>query len=277
MHDSVHVSRRHILSQVMDTLILKVHGSGYDSALQGLHMETAWMDVDLPCGNKPGADSTAVIFGSPQPSQNEADESACQAVLNYYCNARDVTIDDFSHSVLKMKQEELDASKFFCGAMQDKVVRLVLECDVALAAVQSNKQNTDVKVNGLSETFIKKKQDQLNNDFFYEILQEEVSNLLKDHNTQKQCYNSMIHGIAGICDSFGDLLPLTKVDTDQTISEYSDTGFIYSGSKTDPSRIDQLALALLKILRDAIIYETKHTATPYCTLLNFCYSVCLYS
>ena len=113
MHDSVHVSRRLIRNQVMDTLKLKVHGSGYDSALQGLHMETAWMDVDLPCGNKPGANSTAIIFGSPQPSHNEADESACQAVLNYYCNAREVTIDDFSHSVLKMKQEELDASNFF--------------------------------------------------------------------------------------------------------------------------------------------------------------------
>jgi len=91
--------------------------------------------------------------------------------------------------------------------MQDKMVCLVLERDAALAAVQNHKQNTDVKVNGLSETFIKKKQDQLNNDF-YEILQEEVSNLLKDRNTQKQRYNSMIHGIAGICDSFGDLLPL---------------------------------------------------------------------
>ena len=165
---------------------------------------------------------------------------------------------------------------FFCGAMQDKMVRLVLERDAALAAVQSNKQNTDVKVNGLSETLIKKKQDQLNNDF-YEILQEKVSNLLKDCNIQKQRYNSIIHGIAGICDSFGDLLALTKVDSDQTISEYSDTGFIYSGSKTNPSRIDQLALALLKILRDAIIYETKHTTTPYCTLLNSCYNICLYS
>jgi len=142
-------------------------------------------------------------------------------------------------------------------------MRLLLERDAAMAVVKNHNANIEVKVQPLSETFIKKKQDQLNNDFFYEILQDEVSNLLKDRNTQKQRYNSMIHGIAGICDSFGDLLALTKVDSDQTISEYSDTGFIYSGSKTNPSRIDQLALALLKILRDAIIYETKHTTTPY--------------
>ena len=185
MHDSVHVSRRLIRNQVMDTLKLKVHGSGYDSALQGLHMETAWMDVDLPCGNKPGANSTAVIFGSPQPFHNEADESACQAVLNYYCSARNVIIDDFSRSILKAKQEELDASNFFCAAMQDKIVRLVLERDAAVAALQKHSDNTDIKVHSLSETFIKKKQDQLNNDCFYEILQDKITNLLRDRGVQK--------------------------------------------------------------------------------------------
>ncbi|KAG2556750.1 hypothetical protein PVAP13_8NG264200 [Panicum virgatum] len=263
MHSGVRVSRRLILSQVMDGLKLKVHSSGYDSTLQGLNMETAWMHVDLPCGNKPGPDSTTVIFGSPQPSQSEADESACQAVLSYYCNARDVSIDDFSHNVLKLKQEELDASKFFCGAMQDKVVRLVLERDAALAAVQSHIQSTDVKLHGLSETFIKKKQDELNNDFFYEILQDKVTDLLRDRNIQRERYNNLVHGLAAICDSFSDLLPLKRLDVDQTISEFSDTGFIFSGSATNPTRINQLALSLLKILREGIIYEIKHATTPY--------------
>ena len=113
VQDSVYIPRHFILKQVMDNLNLKVHSSGYDSSFQAINMETAWLDVDLPCGNKPGADSTTVIFGNPKSSKYEAAESACQAVLNYYYNARDVTIDDFSHSVLKMKQEELDASNFF--------------------------------------------------------------------------------------------------------------------------------------------------------------------
>jgi len=44
----------------MEKLKLKVHSSGYDSTFQPLNMETAWLHVDLPCGNKPGADSTTV-------------------------------------------------------------------------------------------------------------------------------------------------------------------------------------------------------------------------
>ncbi|KAG2572069.1 hypothetical protein PVAP13_7KG147100 [Panicum virgatum] len=105
IQESVHVSCSLILAHVMDSLKLKVHSSGYDTTLQGLNMETAWMHVDLPCGNRPGTDTSIVIFGTPQPSQNEADESVCQAVLNYYCSARDVNIDNFSYSILKMKQE----------------------------------------------------------------------------------------------------------------------------------------------------------------------------
>jgi len=257
------VSRRLILSQVMDNLKLKVHNSGYDSTLQGLNMETAWMHVDLPCGNKPGADSTTIIFGTPQPSYNEADESACEAVLNYYCSTRDVSIDDFSYGVLKTKQEQLEASNFFSAAMQDKVMRLLLERDAALAIVQSHNQNTDTKVHPLREAFIKKKQDQLNNDFFYEILQEKVANLLQDCGIQKQRYSYLLHAMAAICDNFADVLPLKKIADSQNISEYSETGFIFSGNKTNPSRIDQLALALLKIMRDGIIYEAKHATTIY--------------
>jgi len=159
----------------MNDLKLKVHGSGFDSTLETLNMETAWLHVDLPCGNKGGADSGTVIFGNPKPSRNEAAESACQAVLDYYCRARDVKIDDFSSTVLKKKQEELDASKFFCAAMQDKVVRLVLERNAAVDAVQKLAQNIDVKLQPLSETIIKQKQDQLNNDCYYEILQDKIT------------------------------------------------------------------------------------------------------
>ena len=103
--DAVYIPRHIILKQIMDSLKLKVHGSGYDSAFQVIGMETAWMHVDLPCGNRPGTDTSIVIFGTPQPSQNEADESVCQSVLNYYCSARDVNIDNFSYSILKMKQD----------------------------------------------------------------------------------------------------------------------------------------------------------------------------
>jgi len=179
IQESVHVSRSLILAHVMDSLKLKVHSSGYDTTLQGLNMETAWMHVDLPCGNRPGTDTSIVIFGTPQPSQNEADESVCQAVHNYYCSAREVNIDNFSYSILKMKQEQLEASNFFCGAMQDKVMRLLLERDAALAAVENKNQNKDVKVKPLSESFIKKKQDELSNNFFYEILQDKITNLLQ--------------------------------------------------------------------------------------------------
>jgi len=172
---TVYISRQLILKQVMNDLKLKVHGSGFDSTLETLNMETAWLHVDLPCGNKGGADSGTVIFGNPKPSRNEAAESACQAVLDYYCSARDVKIDDFSSTVLKKKQEELDASKFFCAAMQDKVVRLVLERNAAVDAVQKLAQNIDVKLQPLSETIIKQKQDQLNNDCYYEILQDKIT------------------------------------------------------------------------------------------------------
>ena len=269
------MSRRVILSQVMDNLKLKLHSSGYDPMLQGLNMETAWMHVDLPSGNKPGADSSTIIFGSPQPSHNEADESACEAVLNYYCSARDVDIDDFSHSVLKKKQQELEASNFFCAAMQDRVMCLVLERDAALAVLQSQNQSADVKLQPLTETFIKKKQDQLSNDYFYEILQDKVNSLLQDRHVQKDRYSSIIQAMTTICDDFGDLLSLKKVDDCQSVSEFNETGFIFSGSKTNPTRIDQLALALLKILHDGIIYETKHTATAFCKLLTLSETVSL--
>jgi len=275
--DAVYIPRHIILKQIMDSLKLKLHGSGYDSAFQVLGMETTWMHVDLPYGNKPGADSDTVIFGSPQPSHDEADESACQAVLNYYCSARNVIIDDFSRSILKAKQEELDASNFFCAAMQDKIVRLVLERDAAVAALQKHSDNTDIKVHSLSETFIKKKQDQLNNDCFYEILQDKITNLLRDRGVQKQRYTTMIHDMASVCDSFGDLLPIKKVTTGEAISEHAETGFMFTGSKTNPSRLDELALSLLKILRNGIIYETKHATTPYCKLLSLCKTICLYS
>ena len=39
--------------------------------------------------------------------------------------------------------------------------------------------------------------------------------------------------------------------------------------------LDQLALALLKILRDGIIYEIKHATTTYCKLLSLCENRCL--
>jgi len=39
MQESIHVSRRLILNQVMDNLKLKVHSSGYDSTLRGLNMD----------------------------------------------------------------------------------------------------------------------------------------------------------------------------------------------------------------------------------------------
>lgn len=147
--------------------------------------------------------------------------------------------------------------------MQDKVMHLLLERDAALASVENKNQNKDVKVKPLSESFIKKKQDELSNNFFYEILQDKITNLLQGRSVQKQRHNTMIHGLADICDTFADLLPLKKIDDSQTISEYTETGFIFCGSKNNPSRIDQLALALLKILRDGIIDDTKHGTTAY--------------
>jgi len=43
-----------------------------------------------------------------------------------------------------------------------------------------------LKMQPLSEAFIKKKQDQLNNDCFYEILEDKITNLLQDRNVQKK-------------------------------------------------------------------------------------------
>ena len=274
---TVYISRQLILKQVMNDLKLKVHGSGFDSTLETLNMETAWLHVDLPCGNKGGADSATVIFGNPKPSRNEAAESACQAVLDYYCSARDVKIDDFSSTVLKKKQEELDASKFFCAAMQDKVVRLVLERNAAVDAVQKLAQNIDVKLQPLSETIIKQKQDQLNNDCYYEILQDKITTLLRDRSVQKVRYSSMIHDINSVCDKFGDVLPLKKVKAEQTLSEHTQTGFSFTGNQNNPSRVDELALSLLKILGDGMLNEIKHDTTPLCMLLNLSKSISLYA
>jgi len=69
--------------------------------------------------------------------------------------------------------------------------------------------------------------------------------------------------MAAVCDEFSDLLPLKKVEDGQDISEFTETEFIFNGSKTNPSRVDQLALALLNILRDVIICETKHSTTAF--------------
>ena len=157
---------------------------------------------------------------------------------------------------------------WFCAAMQDKVVRLVMERDAALAVLNNRNDNKDVKMQTLSEAFIKKKQDELSNDYFYEILQDKISKLLEDRNVQNKRYTSLVHDLISTCDNFGDLLPLKMIDIDQSTSEHAETGFIFTGSKTNPSRTDQLALALLKILRDGIIYETKHTTTEYCKFLT---------
>ena len=141
------------------------------------------------------------------------------------------SINDFSHSVIKMKQEQLDASNFFYAAMQDNVVSLALERDATLAVFQKSGDSTDAKPHPLSKAFIKKKQDELNNDCFYEILQDKITNLLRDRDVQKQRYTSIIHGMASICDTFADILPIKKISTNQTTSEDAETGFVFTGSK----------------------------------------------
>ncbi|XP_039841604.1 uncharacterized protein LOC120701861 [Panicum virgatum] len=56
--------------------------------------------------------------------------------------------------------------------------------------------------------------------------------------------------------------PIVAFPKEHTLSADNHTGFSFTGDHTDPSRIDELAMSLLKILSDGIIYEIKHDTTP---------------
>lgn len=116
----------------MTDLNLKVHGTGYDCSLEALDMKTAWTKVDLPNRNKAGTKIPTVPTSNffflrlvPHKQLTRKLMKVQHRQSEYYHQARNISIDGFSQTALKKKEEELNASNFYYNAMLDKVVQLV--------------------------------------------------------------------------------------------------------------------------------------------------------
>lgn len=53
------------------------------------------------------------------------------------------------------------------------------------------------------------------------------------------------------------------------ITEHEHSGFIFKGNKTNPTHVDQLALALIQILADGIVHEARNGLSSYCESFKF--------
>ncbi|KAL6608037.1 hypothetical protein ACP70R_041100 [Stipagrostis hirtigluma subsp. patula] len=81
--------------------------------------------------------------------------------------------------------------------------------------------------------------------------------LLADRARENSRCTAMLRDVAQICTAFGDVLPVKMLDYDDTAAGGDGTGFAFIGDEARPSRVDELALALLKILADGVAHEAK--------------------
>ena len=70
--------------------------------------------------------------------------------------------------------------------------------------------------------------------------------------------------ITDVCRSFSDILPIKETRLPEGSTDSDSTQLTFAGEKDNPSRVDQLALLLLDILRDGHIHAAKHGRSMHC-------------
>ncbi|XP_039842544.1 uncharacterized protein LOC120702706 isoform X2 [Panicum virgatum] len=227
---SAYVPRRLILKEVMGQLNLNVHGTGMLPF--GLDQYIAWMCVDLPRHGGRGKDGDTVLYSNPFSNHEDAEENLAESVLEYYQSNRKIEINDFNQNVLKKKQYELDISNFFCQAFEDKMDEM----------------------RAYPGTYSKMSAEQ----FYSEAFQDNMTYLIKERTTETNQCKAVHRRIADVCRSFSDILPIKEMCLPGDSSDAHSSQLTFTGDKENPSRVDQLALLLLDILRDGHIHAAKH-------------------
>jgi len=157
-----------------------------------------------------------------------------ESVLEYYQSNRKIEINDFNQNVLKKKQYELDVSNFFCQAFEDKIDEMR----------KRSKMSTE--------------------QFYSEAFQDNMTNLIKEHTTETNQRKAVHRRIIDVCRSFSDILPIKETRLPEGSSDSHSTQLTFTGDKENPSRVDQLALLLLDILRDGHVHAAKHGRFMHC-------------
>jgi len=100
--------------------------------------------------------------------------------------------------------------------------------------------------------------------FYSEDFQDNMTNLIKEHTTETNQCKSVHRRIADVCRSFSDILPIKEMCLPGDSSDAHSSQLIFTGDKENPSRVDQLALLLLDILRDGHVHAAKHGRFMHC-------------
>ncbi|KAL6614562.1 hypothetical protein ACP70R_036832 [Stipagrostis hirtigluma subsp. patula] len=93
--------------------------------------------------------------------------------------------------------------------------------------------------------------------FWADTFKEKIDDMARESSAETAEYRRLLRSIATICDSFSDVLPVQKVGHHDPQDNHVGTGFAYTGSNTNPSRLDQLALALLDVLAGGVAHQAK--------------------
>ena len=100
--------------------------------------------------------------------------------------------------------------------------------------------------------------------FYSEDFQDNMTNLIKEHTTETNQRKAVHRRIIDVCRSFSDILPIKEMCLPGDSSDAHSSQLIFIGDKENPSRVDQLALLLLDILRDGHIHAAKHGRFMHC-------------
>jgi len=204
----------------------------------GFDQYIAWMSVDLPRLGEAGKDGSTVLYSDPCSNYYDAEEKVAESVLEYYQSNRKIEINDFNQNVLKKKQYELDISNFFCQAFEDKINEM--RAYPGTYSTMSTEQ------------------------FYSEAFQDTMTDLIKERTTETNQCKAVHRRIADVCCSFSDILPIKEMCLPGDSSDAHISQLTFTGDKENPSRVDQLALLLLDILRDGHIHAAKHGRSMHC-------------
>ena len=100
--------------------------------------------------------------------------------------------------------------------------------------------------------------------FYSEAFQDSMTDLIKERTTETNQCKAVHRRIADVCCSFSDILPIRETRLPKDSSDSHSTQLTFTGDKENPSRVDQLALLLLDILRDGHIHAAKHGRSMHC-------------
>ena len=154
-----------------------------------------------------------------------------ESVLEYYQSNRKIEINDFNQNVLKKKQYELDISNFFCQAFEDKMDEM-RACPGTYSKMSA--------------------------------FQDNMTDLIKERTTETNQCKAVHRRITDVCRSFSDILPIKETRLPEGSTDSGGTQLSFAGEEDSPSRVDQLALLLLDILRDGHIHAAKHGRSMHC-------------